>query len=695
MKLKYTVLLLFLVVFVGTGRAQHKLIDSLKSVLKTAKTDTTRSMLMYEIGKEFFSTTLDSSIVYWNKVIALADRLKNTTDKKSRAFLLKYQSVSYRNCGSYYKVKGSPDKALDCFKQSYEVGRIAEDKGDMAGALNGMAGIYVMQGKILEAMDEYYKALDILEKTDAPDELAYCLVSIGRIYKKQNEPMSALKNFERAVKLFEKQKHEPERASVLNEIASVYYEYGDLYCKDSAAVCKKAGTIKALRLYQEIIDILKNRGRNMTVAAATSSIAAIYRDLDSLPKAEKYAKLALETCEKVGTGNKAGIISASAICADIVLKQGKLTEAEMYARRALQFAKETGYPDKIMNAADILKKVYAARHDYKAALEMSELYTQMRDSTNNESTRKESIKSQFRAEYLQKTIQDSLLNAARINEEQLRSRQKISEQRTYTIAGIIGFLLMLAFAIVSLRAYRAKQKANRVIERNNKDLERQHLLNQKIFSVISHDFRGPILSLNMVLDKFKNSSDDPRLNRYLNDTGTAVRNANEVLNNLLNWAKTEINISGVDNTEVELSSIVSEIKKEMAGKLEEKQLRIVENVPVDATIGLPPDILRIVLRNLVSNAIKFSYVNNTIEVSFDADGQRLSVKDSGAGMSPETAAQLFRRQVNPEQGTNQEEGFGIGLYIVSELLYKYGYIISVESSMGKGTSFLIEPAAGK
>jgi signal transduction histidine kinase len=540
----------------------------------------------------------------------------------------------------------------------------------------------------------------MLERMDAPDALALCLVDIGSVYAEQNETRTALQHFERARDLYKQLNYQEEEAMALSHCANIYNRSGDPDCKLSPAECARAGKIKALDDLLLALDMWTKTKQDGGVAGAAANIAMIYRDLGNLEEAHRYAQLSLQVSEKLNFN--LGLVRAERTYADIVLLEGKTKEAETYAMRSLQLSKQMGLPDAIMSAALVLKKVYEKQHNYKAALEMQELYTRMNDSINNESTRKESIKTQFRIAYERQAEKDSVANAVRITEEQLKSEQKIAEQRTYTIAGIIGFLLMLAVAVISLRAYRAKRKANRRITEqneqiamNNKDLERQHLLNQKIFSVISHDFRGPILSLNMVLDKFKSSSDDPKLNRYLSDTGTAVRNANEVLNNLLNWAKTEISISGVDKTEVKVRSIVSEIRKELAAKLEEKQLRIVENIPIDSMINLPPDILRIVLRNLVSNAIKFSYAGNSIELSFDAAWQKLSVKDSGAGMSPETAAQLFRRQVNPEQGTHLEEGFGIGLYIVSELLYKYGFTISVTSSIGKGATFAVEPATAK
>jgi len=165
------------------------------------------------------------------------------------------------------------------------------------------------------------------------------------------------------------------------------------------------------------------------------------------------------------------------------------------------------------------------------------------------------------------------------------------------------------------------------------------------------------------------------------------------LNNLLNWAKTEIAVESFDKFDCVINEVLDKTEKEFAEKLSEKNLEIVRHIPEGAIIRMPHDILQIAVRNLMSNAVKFSNSAGKIEIAFDADKGSLSVKDFGVGISPEKQALLFSGQVNSGLGTNKEEGFGIGLYIVSELVYKYGFELKVESKEGEGTSFKIMPAA--
>ncbi len=110
-------------------------------------------------------------------------------------------------------------------------------------------------------------------------------------------------------------------------------------------------------------------------------------------------------------------------------------------------------------------------------------------------------------------------------------------------------------------------------------------------------------------------------------------------------------------------------------------------INADFIMLLPPDILRIAFRNLISNAIKFSFENSKIEINIE--NNKLIVRDFGKGMTKEKTGQLFTSEVDTDLGTKNEEGFGMGLYIISELLLKYNHKIEVVSKQNQGSEFSI------
>ncbi len=108
------------------------------------------------------------------------------------------------------------------------------------------------------------------------------------------------------------------------------------------------------------------------------------------------------------------------------------------------------------------------------------------------------------------------------------------------------------------------------------------------------------------------------------------------------------------------------------------------------TLEIHPDLLRILLRNLINNAIKYSFPGGKIEISYDTASKQLSVRDSGVGMSSETMSQLMKAPIYSKLGTARESGFGIGLYVTAELLRKIGWTLFAESELNHGSVFIVK-----
>jgi len=158
---------------------------------------------------------------------------------------------------------------------------------------------------------------------------------------------------------------------------------------------------------------------------------------------------------------------------------------------------------------------------------------------------------------------------------------------------------------------------------------------------------------------------------------------------LLNWARVELEIGVKDDITSRPYQIVEELNKVFEVKLDEKQLKIINNVPEETSLTIHPDLLRIVLRNLLSNAIKYSHKQSFIDIGYDVSQQKITIKDSGLGMDKAELKSLFSQPVFSQIGTEHETGFGIGLYITAELLRKIGWSIEVQSEKGKGTTFFV------
>lgn len=279
--------------------------------------------------------------------------------------------------------------------------------------------------------------------------------------------------------------------------------------------------------------------------------------------------------------------------------------------------------------------------------------------------------------------------------EQAKAVENGKLQATIAKQKIIVWTISIAIIIFSVllwflyQAVKQRNKTNKQLASANNDLKRLNVLNQKIFTVISHDFKTPMLTLNMLVNGFKKKTADEQMLEHINEVSKQFDNANTILNNLLNWSKTEIAVTENIQEICELNEIVDETISQVQLSAQEKGISFECEIPENTTVKLPPDIMKIVLRNLVSNAIKFSYENTSVKMVFDKQLGQLKVIDNGMGIKPEKLSQLFNKDVISSFGTNREPGFGIGLYIVHELLYKYNCSIRVESELEKETIFTI------
>ncbi len=166
----------------------------------------------------------------------------------------------------------------------------------------------------------------------------------------------------------------------------------------------------------------------------------------------------------------------------------------------------------------------------------------------------------------------------------------------------------------------------------------------------------------------------------------------EMVQNILAWSRAQQNKIVPFPEIIKIHKIVNKVYSAQSQHATSKQIRLLNSVPESAEALFDRNMLDIVLRNLVSNAIKFSKKNSTIEISSKTNQKKITiyVKDEGIGMSKSTLENLF----NPDKsiktiGTGDEKGTGLGLLLVKEFIEKNRASIHVESEEGKGTTFIL------
>ncbi|MDT3740609.1 MAG: PAS domain-containing sensor histidine kinase [Candidatus Kapabacteria bacterium] len=216
----------------------------------------------------------------------------------------------------------------------------------------------------------------------------------------------------------------------------------------------------------------------------------------------------------------------------------------------------------------------------------------------------------------------------------------------------------------------------------------------KFFSIIAHDLRTPLRGF-MQLTQILSSEIDKMLpEEVLELTGTmyeSSQNIYKLLENLLDWSKIQRGIIDYSPITMQLSTLVMMNLDLMMPTSKQKRILMINDVPNDLLVFTDVNIINTIIRNLITNAIKFSFFDSNIKISaqkINPDFIEMCVSDEGVGMDEETIKRLFKVDTQiTSKGTNDETGTGLGLILCKELVEINGGIIRVESSPGKGSDF--------
>ena len=237
--------------------------------------------------------------------------------------------------------------------------------------------------------------------------------------------------------------------------------------------------------------------------------------------------------------------------------------------------------------------------------------------------------------------------------------------------------------------------ARRIIIEQNEELRHTISNRDKMYSVIAHDLRSPMASIRMVLNLFVSTVSPDMIGQELYDLiDKANRESEEthsLLDNLLKWTKSQTGRLNVVYQDFEINDVVLGVVDIFVIIAETKHIRLncnlgTENLKVHADT----DMLNTVIRNFLSNAIKFSNENSTIDITVTRSGDfaRISVRDHGVGISEDRIASLFSSG-KTTYGTKNEEGSGLGLQLCKDFAVKNGGDVEVESVHGEGSTFSV------
>jgi signal transduction histidine kinase len=636
---KYLLILGFLFLMRLDVLSQQNEIDSLKRLLLYAK-DTTYIKLLTDICWKYRNINSDSAEKYGKEALPLAQ-------KANKPYLI--------TLANQY------------------LGVIAQSKG-----------------KYAESLEYYYKVIELAEKYNYSERLAYLYQSMGRMNQQQGDYEQAIKYTQQSLSLFKKLNHQL-------GLSDCYLTLGEVYTKISAYP-------QALNFYRQALAIRQQINHKEGLGAVYSLIGETllqqgkYQEaLDSLQKAEKIFSAIQDIRSKIAVLNR---------IAKVYSFQKNWEDALEYARTSEKLAKQTGITESIKDIYLTIIDIYIGKNDYVNAYHYQRMLSAYKDSLSDKE--KEERNQEIQAKYLtNKRLQDI---------ERLKAENQNQRIIIY-LSLVIAFLLLIGGIIFYLNIQEKKkhnqllllqkkqiQEANEKLAQFNKDIlaqnesitqekEKQEKINHfkdKLFSIISHDLRNPLASLKggleLLKEDFLSTQDKNHLIEWLSRDLQAT---SYLLDNLLNWTKTQMQGLKINAIEVNLSNLIEENFNLFRPHAENKKISLQSNVPADVYVWADIEMTKLIVRNLIHNAIKYTSFMGVVRVStFFVDTYVIiAVQDTGRGMSKEEQEKLFGIEHFSKQGTSNEKGSGLGLLLVKDFVEKNNGTIWVESIENKGSTF--------
>lgn len=412
--------------------------DSLLKLLKVAKEDTAKVNTLLFLSSIYRTSDSDKAMDYANQSFNLAQTLSS---KKHIAKTLNNIALLFRNKGKY-------DTAIYLYKKSLPIWEELKEPRGLASVSSGLGRIYELQGFYSLALKEYIKCLEYAEKANQKRDIAATLVNIGMIYYNQNQYETSLNYYNRALNLIDSAKNPIAVSNALNNIANIYN--------------RKKDYTNSLHYNLRALKIRELAGNQLMLAASYANLGLIYYFKKDYTPAIKYQEMALKLGEEI-KDNKTIIQALNNLGASLI-ETAKYPEADAYLLRSYDLAGKTKFREGWKIACGSLGDLYAITSPAKAPKYFRE-YIQINDTLFNETSAGQIAEMNVVYETAKKEQAIKEANAL------------VTEERIIKRALIAGLGLILIVAVLIIRGYLQKKKANgllaeknSIIEEKNKDI---------------------------------------------------------------------------------------------------------------------------------------------------------------------------------------------------------------------------------
>ncbi len=541
-------------------------------------------------------------------------------------------------------VEGNRDLALTNYLEACKLSESIHDYLLSGDVYNHMGGYYLESEQAEKALEYHFKALQSRKLLESPDEIGQSYNNIGKSFLELSENDSARHYFNLSIKMFEKSHY-------LKGIVKTLTNLGKLDLRENKTNSAKKNLIEAFFLSNKA-------GYNLGSAEASVSIG------------------------------------------DLFLSQNKPDSAIYYYRLCMKKLESSDYENLLIDIYSGMYKAYKMKKDYVEALNIHEKLFESEKHKLNVENNHQMANLLIEFEFERKEKDSKILR----EENEIKSLT-IKRNKQALAFVVIALVLSVLLCILILSRLKYKEKSNKQLNNLNAKIRKQNhdleILNNdlqiairdkdKLFSIISHELRNPLFwfqNLTAMLAKNFRKMDEFKLQKSITSLNDSAQNIYHLMDNLLFWSRSRLNRIIPNRSEIILKEKIGEVSNLFKNIIETKGIEFKAEVPEDLNIVADPELLSCILRNLISNAIKYTPENGIISISTYCTNTHIcfEISDTGTGFDHLS----FEKIINNEKsfslpGILNEQGSGLGLKLCKEFIEMHSGTFWLDPSAQNGT----------
>jgi len=689
--------------------------DSLRSSANNNIADTATINRLNKLAEGYFRTNPDSAYLYAKKSIDLSKKINysagiargllqtghvnyfNGKTEQARQDLdqataiyknlhdYKGLSACYISYGRMYTLLANYNLAFSYLNLAIKANKNINDDDGLTDTYKNIGSVYYSMGQLSSALDFYYKALFIAVQNHSTILSGEIYNDIGVVLQNMGVYPNALEYYKKALNIIQHE-NDLQGISTMSEnigevlLAQSSYDNAIVYLNKALTIAKKQNDIDGL-------------------SSVYADLGLCYADKNQAKLGISYLDTALQLAEKYKfVYNQA---YASIGLATVYNMQKDYKNAYKYAIEGQSLALKLRNLSVRANAALQLNKTLAGLGQYQQAYVLLNQYIALKNQLKDNESIQKLTSYNYELNFTAKERQMEQQQRVR----DLLFQQKIHDQR---LLNTIFIIITLAMIVTSVVYYRQKQKQKRINEmladRNREVLQQKanideqahklnelNLLKDRLISVLAHDLRAPLSTLRGLFYLLQDNTISHK--ELVEMIPTVLKNleyTSDFLDTLLFWMNSQMENFESSVKSFSLKEIVAYEIDHYQDQAALKGITLIDHVPNSLMATADPNSIRIVIRNLITNAIKFSKKNDTVEIYASPDDEQnilIRIKDTGIGIPPLQLAKLFKSKIDSKTGTNNESGTGMGLMFCKDLVEKCNGHIWVTTEQNVGTEF--------